>query len=74
MTLSSKDLTDPFNAGQMLGIITTLMFLEKEKHIPEDMLQKIKHQSAKNLEEYLQKPSEDILLMVNDIIKDKKTL
>ena len=66
----TKDFKDPFNAGQMMGMLMMLTFIEQNNGIPPKALEKIKWQTAANLEIYLEKPAEDIFLMINSIIKD----
>lgn len=64
---------DPFNAGQMIGMLTMVTFLEKNPEIPEDILDQLKTSIADNAQEYLEKPTEDIFLMIDDIVSEIKT-
>lgn len=65
---------DPFNAGQMVGMIMMLSFIEKNDGITDDALQKIKWSCANNAQYYLDKAPEDIFLMVEHMIKDIEIL
>lgn len=64
------DFTDPFNAGQMVGMLVMLTFIEKNNGIQEDMLEQIKAVAASNLQDFFQKPTEDIHLIVNDLVNE----
>lgn len=67
---SNIDFTDPFIAGQMVGMLVILTHIENSRGISDESLQKIKRIAANNAEQYLQKPTEDIFLMVEDMVKD----
>ncbi len=71
---TEKDFKDPFNAGQMVGMMMMLSFIEKNNGISEDALQKIKWSCATNAQYYLEKHPEDIFLMVDGMIKEMETL
>lgn len=60
---------DPFNAGQMVGMLVMLSIIEKNNGITESSLQEIKSITANNLQVFFNKPTEDIFLMINDIVK-----
>lgn len=68
------DTKDPFTAGQMIGMLVILTFIENNQGIPIEVLEKLKAISASNVEEYFEKPSEDIYLMVDNIVKEIKNL
>lgn len=68
--VQTKDFKDPFNAGQMVGMMVILTFIEQNKGIPKDALDKIKWTCANNATVYFDKPAEDILLMVDSIAKE----
>lgn len=72
--VSNKDFMDPFNAGQMVGMLVMLTFIEKNNGIPQKALDQIKNAAANNVQDYLQKPTEDIFLMVDNIVKDIETI
>ncbi len=72
--LNEKDANDPFNAGQMVGMLVMLTFIEKNKVITQDMIDQIKWSCANNVQGFLQSPSEDIFLMVNNMVKEIETL
>jgi hypothetical protein len=64
------DFSDPFIAGQMVGMLVMLTFIEKNGGIPAEMLDKLKQATANNAQQYLQQPTEDIFLMVNNMVED----
>lgn len=64
------DFSDPFNAGQMVGMLVMLTFIEKNQGISADVLDQLKEVAANNAQEYFDKPTEDIHLMINNIVKD----
>lgn len=68
------DFNNPFNAGQMMGIITVLMFIENSGGISDDTLQRVKQTCADNLSIFLKNPSEDILMMIDNVVKEMSTL
>ena len=72
--LQAKDFKDPFNAGQMVGMLVMLTFIEKNQGISKEALQHIKRVTADNSQVFLEKPSEDIFLMVDQMVKDIDTL
>lgn len=65
---SKTDFSDPFNAGQMVGMLVMLTFVETNKGIPIPVLEKLKMVTATNLEAYFDKPVEDIFLMVDRLV------
>ena len=67
-----NDYSDPFNAGQLVGMLVMLTFIEKNQGVPEQVLRQLRIATADNLQEYFDKPSEDIHLMINNIVKDMK--
>lgn len=69
---SAKDLSDPFGAGQMIGMITILTFIEKNGGINADMLQDLKWTCANNASVFLDKPAEDIFLSIDSLVKEIK--
>jgi hypothetical protein len=68
----SKDYKDPFNAGQMVGMLVILMFIEENGGITSDLIDSIKKVCAYNAEIFFEKPSEDIFLMVKNMVKEIK--
>lgn len=67
---SDEDFSDPFNAGQMVGMLVMLTFMEKNKVISQAMLDELKKVTADNAQTYLQKPTEDIFLLVDKLVKE----
>lgn len=61
---------DPFVAGQMIGMLVILSFIEKNGGITQEIIDRIKRMAADNVQEYFNKPSEDIHLMVDRLVKD----
>ena len=68
--LAPNDFIDPFNAGQMVGMLVMVSFLEKNKGIPDEALDKLKWTCAENASIYLDKPTEDVFLFINNLVKD----
>lgn len=69
-----KNYNDPFQAGQMVGMLVILCFLEKNGGISPEALQRLKILTATNVEEFLDRPVEDIFLMVDNMIQDIEQL
>lgn len=67
------DTKDPFVAGQMIGMLVILTFIENNQGIPVEILDQLKKVAATNAEVYFEKPAEDIHLMVENILKEIKT-
>ena len=38
---NSKDFTDPFNAGQMVGMLVMITFIERHKHVAPEKVEKL---------------------------------
>lgn len=68
--ITKADFKDPFNAGQMVGMLVMLTFIEKNRGIPQEVLETIKTVAANNVQTYLDKPTEDIFLMVENLVND----
>lgn len=71
---SSNDWMHPFNAGQMLGMLTLMVYIEKNKGISQQSIEHLKNTTVRNLEPYLNKPSEDIYLLVDSLVEEVKNL
>lgn len=67
-----NDINDPFSAGQLMGMLVVLTFIEKNDGVSQAVLSNLKNITATGLEQYLESPSEDIFLMVENLIKDIK--
>lgn len=63
---------DPFTAGQMVGMLVMLTFVEQNDGIKVEILDRLKTVSAESLQEYFEKPTEDIFLMIDNIVKEIK--
>jgi len=68
----TKNLSDPFSAGQLTGMLVMLAFVEKNKGIEDHTLYELKTLTANLLQEYFDRPSEDIHLMINNLVKEVK--
>lgn len=68
--LQPNDFKDPFNAGQMIGMLVMLTFLENNPDIPEAAIDKLRWTCATNAEAFMDKPAEDIFLFIDKIVKD----
>lgn len=67
---NSKDFADPFNSGQMVGMLVMLTFLENHPDVPLEKLEQLKWICATNAGTYLEKPAEDVFLLINNIVKE----
>lgn len=65
-----NDFNDPFNAGQMIGMLVMLTFIEKNGGITQEVINRVKDLAADNVQEYFDKPTEDIFLMVDNLVKE----
>ncbi len=54
----------------MVGMLVILTFIEKNHGIPQDALEKIKEVTANNAQIFLEKPTEDIFLMVDSLVAE----
>jgi len=68
--MKNKDFTDPFDAGQLVGMLVILKFIEKNNGIPEQVLDELVTITTTNLQPYFEKPSEDIHLMIDKLVKE----
>lgn len=73
MIKPKHDFSDPFVAGQMVGMLVMLTFIEKNKGIPAEVLEKLKVAAANNAQGYLQQPTEDIFYMVDNMVEEIQT-
>lgn len=74
LPLNTSDFKDPFNAGQMVGMLVMLIFIEKNRGLPMEVLQQLKTVTADSVQEYFDKPSEDIFLMIDNIVDEIREL
>lgn len=72
--MKKNDFTDPFSAGQMVGMIVILTSIERSGGIDDNVLRKLKQQAADNVQGYFKKPSEDIFLMIDNMLNEIGTL
>ena len=68
----TKNLSDPFSAGQLTGMLVILAFIEENKGISEHTLDRLKSVTADSLQEYFDRPSEDIHLMIKNLVKETR--
>lgn len=61
---------DPFNAGQMIGMLVVLTSIEKNGGITQEVIDRLKFAAADNVQEYFNKPTEDIFLMVDRLVQE----
>lgn len=70
--LQPKDFNDPFSAGQMVGMLVMLTFIENHPEMTVDAFERLKWTCAENAQAYLDKPTEDIFLFIDNLVKDMK--
>lgn len=70
--MKNKDFTDPFDAGQLVGMLVVLKFIECNKGIEEDILEQLITTTADALQGYFERPSEDIHLIIDNLVKEIK--
>lgn len=62
--------SNEYEQGQMMGMLVVIQMLEnaREQNVPimHSTLDKIKRIAVKSLSEYLEKPEEDVILLVNE--------
>lgn len=68
--MKKADFKDPFAAGQLIGMLVMITFIEKNPDASEDMYLQIRSTVANNLQEFLGKPAEDINLMIDSIVSE----
>ena len=68
--IKQVDFKDPFTAGQMVGMLVMLTFIEKNEGIPAVVLERLKQAAANNVQDYFKKPTEDIFLMVDNMVEE----
>ena len=73
MPRSTKDFSDPFNAGQMVGMLVMLTYIEQNGGISGGVLDEIRATAANNAQSYFNKPAEDIFLMIDNLVKEIRT-
>ena len=67
---NSKDFKDPFNAGQMVGMLVMITFLEKQGSVSAEALDRLRWVCANNASVFLDKPAEDVFLLIDNLVKD----
>ena len=66
----TKDFEDPFNAGQMVGMLVMLTFIENNKEVSASAIDRLKWICANNAAISMKKPTEDVLLVIDNLVKD----
>lgn len=56
----------------MVGMLVALTFIEQNDGIDASLLEKLKKVSADSVQEYFEKPTEDIFLVIDNIVKEIK--
>lgn len=68
--------TDDYSHGQMMGMLVIIMMFEMAKEngvsVPDSTLQSIKDLAVEDLAEYLNKPTEDVLLLIEEELRNTK--
>lgn len=66
--------TDEYGHGQMMGMLVIIQMLENAREegmgIRQEVFDKIKSIAGKDLAEYLDKPEEDVYLLVDKQLKE----
>jgi len=65
-----KNFKDPFNAGQMVGMLVMLTFIEKNKEVSAEAIDKLKWICANNAATFLDKPTEDVFLEIDNLVTE----
>jgi hypothetical protein len=68
--IKDEDFKDPFAAGQMVGMLIMLTFIEQKNGIPKQMLYDLKDIAASKAQIYFEIPTEDVHLMVDKLVKE----
>lgn len=63
---------DPFSIGQLIGIMVILTFVENNDGITKDFLDQLKRTCAEKSADALGKLTEDVYLIVDDLVKNIK--
>lgn len=69
--MSQLSSEDHQRAGQLIGMMTILSYIERNGGITQDMIDRIKRKSASDLEKYFDCPYEDIILKLDNIMESK---
>lgn len=65
---------DPFSVGQLVGMLVILTFIEQNKGIPRDFCEQLMKACAEKSAAFLEKPTEDIYLLVENLVKGIKEI
>lgn len=63
---------DPFQVGQYVGMMVILTFIENNNGINKDFLAQLKAACAEQSAEAMDQPTEDVYLMVDELVKKIK--
>lgn len=64
--------SEPFVVGQYVGMMVILTFIENNNGINKDFLARLKSACAEQSANAMDKPTEDIYLMVDELVKNIK--
>lgn len=67
---SLGDFDSPFSAGQCIGLMVLLEFLERNPDTTEEFRYKLKNKAAEGARVYMKIPTEDIHLIVSDLVEE----
>jgi hypothetical protein len=70
--MDGKMQQDPFSVGQLVGMMTILTFIENNNGINKDFFYKLKAACAEKISTDLEKPTEDVYLMIDELVKKIK--
>lgn len=66
----SPNFDSEFGAGQLVGMLVILTFIEQHEGITAEGLRNLKNITASQLEGFFDKPSEDIHLLIDNLVKE----
>lgn len=62
------DYNNPYSVGQLVGMLFMIELIESNRGIDAELLNRLKMRCADGASEYLNKPAEDVLLMVEQLM------
>lgn len=65
-----KNYDDPFSVGQIVGMMVVLTYIEQNGGIEIELLEKLNQVCAEKSAGYLERPPEDVFLLINELVKD----
>lgn len=67
--MNPKSKESQFTSGQMVGMLVMMTFIENNPDIDPDFMRRLKQATASSVEDYFDKPTEDILLMIDKLVE-----